>query len=1154
MKQKMRRLISLLLAFLIGVAAFPSGIGQVSAEETYAATFYIDMGSVIINETTASGYDASGNPLSVPYTVGSKYLITQHQDLLNPISTPNNISISGNQDVTLRYIYINNYYYEMFDENPGRYALMINKNSAVKLTIDTMAKLLGGNFSKFAGNGFVYYGYAGLQVDESSSVDIYGMHGDSNTDYLTACGNAAGGAGIGGGYGSGPIGGSDGTSEFACRAGTGNITIHSGNIYAEVSSPEKYELPGTSGGAGIGCGRGTWAANPDTFKSITILGGVVTAYGGINSCGIGQGYGSSDCGAITIQNAKVFAGAGKKVAIDSDVAAIGGGSSGTGVEIKSGTVDVRQPDSNGKYTQNGIIGMSGGYNYISGGTILHVSQFYGKRPTVSDTDNRNVYPAVITLPDEHFDKRITSLSVSQNGQAYPYGSEQIYTTANMQLYPYLPLGATSIDCTYQGMTYTNFHGVVENIPGSTSVLKMDQLPLSITGLASQYTYGDAISVPGVLGGSTSGTLTGAFTGRDGTSYNSSSAPTNVGKYTYTVTMTGNDSYYAQTADYDFEILPKTISFSIDGIASQTYSGNAITPDVTVKDGTKTLIKDTDYTVKYTDNINTGTANVTVTGKGNYANSTGTSSFTINPISTTLHIDSITDQTYTGSSLTPDVIVKDGAKTLTKDTDYSVKYTNNINTGTANVSVTGKENYSGSSGTATFMIQKKEIVVNLSSSGNGAYAGADVGLTAKIAGAVDLPKGSIQFKYGSQVIDTKNIIQNSDGAYEATAVWSSVPSGIYTLTATYVPQNNDNYIAKFSGCVSNYSVIKQDQQVFSFSENTITKTYGDNDFTLSTLGGSGSGMVTYSVSGGSDVVALSGNEVTIRKAGTAVITAVKTGDTNYNETSATITIHVKKAQSSILLSPTAADITAVAKLSTVKLAGGKGSVGGAFTWVNPNLIVSAAGEYDVMFTPIDLGNYLPCTGKVKIKVNPILVSSSADVVLDLSEVTLPSGVTSISLGSSQFGNGSTSYHAVFKLINDNTSLGGLEHLMLYDMKLLDQNGNPVENFTGKIKVKVKIPPNMSGNLHVYWYNPVNNALTDMSAVQENGYLVFETTHFSFYTIAQLSATSSGSTTQRPNSNPDTGSKNYPVILLTLFCVGLIAVLTVVKRQVKVRMYK
>ena len=66
---------------------------------------------------------------------------------------------------------------------------------------------------------------------------------------------------------------------------------------------------------------------------------------------------------------------------------------------------------------------------------------------------------------------------------------------------------------------------------------------------------------------------------------------------------------------------------IEAIADQTYTGQALTPAITVKDGETTLTLNTDYTVAYSNNVETGTATVTVTGTGNYSG-TATANFTI----------------------------------------------------------------------------------------------------------------------------------------------------------------------------------------------------------------------------------------------------------------------------------------------------------------------------------------------------------------------------------------------------------------------------------------------------------------------------------------------------------------------------------------------
>ncbi|MCD8021819.1 MAG: hypothetical protein LUF30_02145 [Lachnospiraceae bacterium] len=62
-----------------------------------------------------------------------------------------------------------------------------------------------------------------------------------------------------------------------------------------------------------------------------------------------------------------------------------------------------------------------------------------------------------------------------------------------------------------------------------------------------------------------------------------------------------------------------------------------------------------------------------------------------------------EYTYTGYENTPQVLVYDGNGYLTEGTDYTVSYTNNVNVGTAKVTITGIGNYTGTL-TATFAIK------------------------------------------------------------------------------------------------------------------------------------------------------------------------------------------------------------------------------------------------------------------------------------------------------------------------------------------------------------------------------------------------------------------------------------------------------------------
>lgn len=70
--------------------------------------------------------------------------------------------------------------------------------------------------------------------------------------------------------------------------------------------------------------------------------------------------------------------------------------------------------------------------------------------------------------------------------------------------------------------------------------------------------------------------------------------------------------------------------------------------------------------------------------------------------------------YDGTAKTPNVVVKAENKVLTKDVDYEVKYTNNVDAGTATVIVTGIGNYKGSAGSSYFTITKRAIEITAGS--------------------------------------------------------------------------------------------------------------------------------------------------------------------------------------------------------------------------------------------------------------------------------------------------------------------------------------------------------------------------------------------------------------------------------------------------------
>ena len=108
-----------------------------------------------------------------------------------------------------------------------------------------------------------------------------------------------------------------------------------------------------------------------------------------------------------------------------------------------------------------------------------------------------------------------------------------------------------------------------------------------------------------------------------------------------VTATGKGTYAGKTAEATFNITPRVATLKITVTGEYTYNGAAQTPDpanITVKWDETALTADTEYTLTYRDNIIAGAAIVTVSGAGNFAGSTGSGEFTIDPCPININAD------------------------------------------------------------------------------------------------------------------------------------------------------------------------------------------------------------------------------------------------------------------------------------------------------------------------------------------------------------------------------------------------------------------------------------------------------------------------------------------------------------------------------------
>ena len=183
---------------------------------------------------------------------------------------------------------------------------------------------------------------------------------------------------------------------------------------------------------------------------------------------------------------------------------------------------------------------------------------------------------------------------------------------------------------------------------------------------------------------------------------------NVEKGNATIKLAGKGNYTGSIKK-EFNIVQETedtakdiATLPIDNIENKIYTGKLITPELRIKDGENILEKNKDYTIKYIDNLNVGTATATIKGIGKYKGQVNkTFEIVKKDINYTMILD-LPNQTYTGKEIVPQVTIESDGIVLQEGKDYSLKYINNTNVGTATIEIEGTGNYTNKA-TKTFNI-------------------------------------------------------------------------------------------------------------------------------------------------------------------------------------------------------------------------------------------------------------------------------------------------------------------------------------------------------------------------------------------------------------------------------------------------------------------
>ena len=207
--------------------------------------------------------------------------------------------------------------------------------------------------------------------------------------------------------------------------------------------------------------------------------------------------------------------------------------------------------------------------------------------------------------------------------------------------------------------------------------------------------------------------------REGYEYTASYAD-NVQAGTATFIMTGKGNYKGSLSTTfnivkrDTAIVDLSTAAIVSDVGPFTYNGSewCPTPYVTV-DG-KTLKRGNDYELSWKDNVEIGTATMTVKGVDDYKGTITKTFEILDPDADRIslsgaEVTGIANKTFTGSAITQSPTVKVNGAALVYGTDYTISYQNNINAGTATMTVSGIGQYAGRL-SRTFSILPKKVAI------------------------------------------------------------------------------------------------------------------------------------------------------------------------------------------------------------------------------------------------------------------------------------------------------------------------------------------------------------------------------------------------------------------------------------------------------------
>ncbi|QNK40452.1 beta strand repeat-containing protein [Caproicibacter fermentans] len=1003
-------------------------------------TLYLDNGDIVI---TKNGYSVGGGN-EVAYR--GRYKITHSDAVKDSDKVKHSITVeSGTQDITLQDAHAKPTHGAAFEIESGAEADITLAGSNSLDTSESSSKR------------------AGLAVNDGGTVCI------SGTGFLTATGKMNS-AGIGG------------NGENSC----GTVTVSGGTVTAT----------GGSDGAGIGGGLN------GSGGTVTVSGGTVTANGGYNGAGIGGGYNGKG-GTVTVSGGTVTATGG------SGGAGIGGGKYFTNGGA-GGTVTISGADT--QVTAKGQDGedIGSGEKNDSGGSL-----------TVGDVSTVDG-PAVKLLsagtnasnPDD---------SRPQFMNCVIHGAGAKDASGNDLSGCYDANGKIRLEVTIPTLASAK---IGETVTLSASVTKHNPD-------VQKYQFNSA-SLPGTVQFTGNGTSLGSPAGVTNGTAQISWTPANGNKVSLKAAyVPATDDRYAPAESAPIDYTPGKITPAIQTAptaspvkAGEKLSASVLTGGVAAANG-----KQISGTFAWAH------PDTAVAGSGNYEvifTPTDTADYnTVGgiPVAVTVSGGKITPAIQTAPTASP---VKAGEKLSASVLTGGVAAANGKQiSGTfawahPDTAVAGSGNY-------------EVIFTPTDTADYNTVGGIPVAVTVsggKITPAIQTAPTASPVKAGEKLsasVLTGGVAAANGKQISGTFAWAHpdtavTASGSYEVIFTPTDTATYNTVGGIpvAVTVSGGKITPAIQ-----TAPTASPVKAGEKLSASVLTGGAAAANGKQISG---TFAWAHPDMTVTASGSYEVIFTPTDTATYNTVGGIlveVTVSGEKITPVIGTAPTASPVKAGEKLSASVLTGGVAAangkqISGTFAWAHPDMTVTASGSYEVIFTPTDTADYntvggipvavtvaaAPSSGSHSSSTSaPSLPSSLTDatthITVDLSGVTFPSWVTGVSLSvtpetASGAPTGTTGGAAdpqgaaAYRYAVSDQALSVIGTPLLLNIRLLDRSGNPV-SFTGSATVRIPLPADLRGTPRVFRYES-NGTLTDMNAAVENGFLVFQTTHFSDYVVA------------------------------------------------------